>query len=308
VELTIAQAITSIGDDHRSGAAQIAERAADVLRQRAMSGAAASPDAFRHEILLTGWSLIRAQTAMAPLVNLVNTVLWKLETSEAPDHLRDAVVEATEGFKRQLRQHALRVAEGALGLIGEGSTVVTISYSSTVQHALCHAQRAGRRLEVVCAESLPGREGCATADKLTNCGVPTTLLADAEAIAAVARANLVLVGADMLTGRGLVNKAGTRALAIAAQQAGKPFYTLCGSEKFLPPDFHASYAAGTYSGLLDAGEEARVKETLFDLTPLATIGGIVTEQGVLPIEGIEAWMAATKLHPALIALAAEAVS
>ena len=99
------------------------------------------------------------QAVMAPLVNLVNSVLWKIEEDESPRSLRLAVAEATEEFKRQMRQHALNIAEGALGLIEEGSKIVTLSNSSTIHHALIHAQRAGRHPTVICAESLPGKEG-----------------------------------------------------------------------------------------------------------------------------------------------------
>ena len=122
-------------------------------------GQAPSPDAFRREILVTGWALIRAQVVMAPLVNLVNTVLWKIEAAESPRSLALAVGQATEEFKRQMRQHALNIAEGALGLIEKFSKIVTLSNSSTIRHALIHAQRAGRRPTVIVAESLPGREG-----------------------------------------------------------------------------------------------------------------------------------------------------
>ncbi len=118
-------AIAAIAADNRSGATEIAERAADILLQRADTGEAASPDAFRQELLTTGWALIRAQPMMAPLVNLVNTVLWKVEESETPYGLRQAVAQTTGEFKRQLRHHAVCVAEGALGLIAEGSTIIT---------------------------------------------------------------------------------------------------------------------------------------------------------------------------------------
>jgi hypothetical protein len=37
----------------------------------------------------------------------------------------------------------------------------------------------------------------------------------------------------------------------------------------------------------------------FDFTPLEALSGIVTEQGILPVAAVEAWLAATKLHPAL---------
>jgi translation initiation factor eIF-2B subunit delta len=301
VDLTFAQAIESIAADDHSGAAQIAERAADILLRRATSGEPASPDAFRREVLATGWALIHAQTAMAPLVNLVNSVLWKLEEGDSPRVLRQAVALASEEFKRTLRQHALCVAEGALGLIEEGSTIVTLSNSSTVQHALIHAQRAGRRLEVICAESCPSHEGREQATLLANCGLSVTLLEDQAAIAAVEHANLVLVGADMLTNRGLVNKIGTYAMAKIAREADKPFYTLCGSEKFLPPGFrpHAPADSAPEELWTNQPQDIGGPQQLFDFTPLELLSGIVTEQGILPVEAVEAWLAATKLHPAL---------
>lgn len=288
---------TSTNGEIRWGAAALAERAADVLLRRANAGEAPSPDAFRQEILMTGWSLIQATDASAPLVNLVNLVLWKIEERETIDGLRQAVTEATGQFKRQLKQHALQVAEGTLRLIGEGNTLVTISHSSTVLRALVYAQHTGRRFSVVCAESQPALEGRAMAEQLAHHGVSVTVVSDAAAIAAVAQANLVLVGADMLSSAGLMNKVGTRALALAAQAANLPTYTLCSSEKFLPPGFPLTHADPANAPTLQPDVDVLNRE--FDTTPLNEIAGIVTEQGILPAAAIEAWLAATKLHPAL---------
>lgn len=302
MEQTFTQAIADIAADNRSGAAQIADRAADILLQRASIGQAPSADAFRREILLTGRALIRAQTVMAPLVNLVNAVLWRMEQGDSPRGLARAVEQTTEEFKRQLQQHSLHVAEGTLGLIGEGSKIVTLSFSSTIQHALIHAQRAGRRLEVLCAESLPGREGHETVHVLRSCGVAATLLDDEAAVAAIERADLVLVGADMLTNRGLINKVGTFPMALAAHNTGTPFYTLCGSEKFLPPGFRPSERHVGWPGTSHAANlnQLELGDLPFDFTPLELLSGIVTEEGILPVAAIEAWLAATRLHPALV--------
>src|SRR5439155_23245793 len=157
--------------------------------------------------------------------------------SETPYTLRQLVAQTTEEFKRRLRHHKLCVAEGALGLIEDGSTIITFSRSSTVEHALLHAQRAGRHFSVVCAESRPACEGHETAAVLASHGVPVTLVVDAALVAEVPTAQLVLTGADLLSTDGLVNKVGTYALALAAKAAGVPFYTLCGSQKFLPSGY-----------------------------------------------------------------------
>ncbi len=295
------QAIAEIAADNRSGAAQIAERAADILLRRAGTGEAASPDAFRQELLATGWALIRAQPIMAPLVNLVNAVLWKLEEREHPSELRLAVAQATDEFKRQLRQNALRVAEGALGLIADGSTIMTISHSGTVEQALLHARRAGRRFAVVCLESRPACEGRESAAALASADIPVTLVVDAAGVAMVESAQLVLVGADLLSNRGVVNKIGTRALALAAQASGIPFYPLCGGEKFLPPGYNAPEQQDWPAGEVwaDAPPGVLVRNRYFEWTPLKELSGIVTEQGTLPVAAVEGWLAAIRLHPAL---------
>ena len=49
----------------------------------------------------------------------------------------------------------------------------------------------------------------------------------------------------------------------------------------------------------DAPNHAGSVSHFFDFTPLETLTGIVTEQGILPVAAVEAWLAATKLHPAL---------
>lgn len=301
MDSVFSRAITDIADNKRSGATEIAERAADILLRRAATGEAASPDSFRQELLATGWALIRAQPSMAPLVNLVNAVLWKVEETETPQRLRMAVAQTTEEFKRQLHHHALCVAEGALALIGDGSVILTISHSSTVRHALLHAQRAGRRFSVICAESRPSCEGREIAAALASHGIPVTLVVDAAAMAEVHNAQLVLVGADLLSNEGLVNKIGTYGLALAAGQAGVPFYGLCGSQKFLPPGYHTPEQREWPADEVwpDAPPCVGVQNRYFEFTPLELISGIVTEQGTLPVAAIEAWLAAIKLHPAL---------
>lgn len=303
------QAIAEIAADSRSGAAQIANRAANVLLQRASAGQAPSAEAFRREILASGWALIRAHTVMAPLVNLVNTVLWRMEAGDSPQLLREAVGEATDEFKRQLRQHTLHMAEGTLGLVSEGSKIVTISNSSTIQHALIHAQRAGRHFEVICAESFPDLEGREAARLLRSCGVSATVVDDAAAREAIADADLVLVGADMLMHRGLVNKVGTYPMALVAREHGTPVYTVCGSEKFLPPGFRPFERGELAPNVIDVDQPWRLNTSSlpFDFTPIELLTGIITEQGILPVEAVEAWLAATRLHPALANHAAEAV-
>lgn len=300
--MNIPQAIAAIAANNTAGAAELAERASEVLLQRAVTGVASSADAFRHELLSTGWALIRAQPTMAPLVNLVNTVLWKLESVESPEAMRKAVVSATEHFRRQLHLHEVAIAEAVLPHIPEGALIATNGRSTTVRAALRHAQRAGRRFRVICAEGRPMFEGRTLAAELVESGISTTLVTDALVISKIRRVQLTLVGADQLTQDGLQNKAGTYGMALASQANGVPIYSLCGSEKFLSPEYpvpqQRSWPATQIWEDISPGVE--VHNYYFDQSPLDLFSGVVTEKGVLTREGLEAWLATIKLHPALL--------
>lgn len=301
VDTFTAQAIAAIAEDNLSGAVEIAEKSAEVLQRLARTDQADTSRELHQAFLDAGWALIQAHPTMAPLVNLVNAVLWTVDETTAPEEARRAIVELTGDFKRRLRVHEAAIAETALRLIPEDGQILTNGRSTTVRAALRHAQRAGRRFRVVCAEGRPGCEGRSLAAELAAGGIPTTLVIDALAVALAAQSQLVLIGADHLSDYGLSNKVGTYAIALAAQASNVPMYTLCGSEKFLPPGYAPPAQARWPDDQVwpEAPAGLAITNLYFDSTPMELLTGIVTEQGVQPTAGIEAWLAATKLHPSL---------
>jgi translation initiation factor 2B subunit (eIF-2B alpha/beta/delta family) len=96
-------------------------------------------------------------------------------------------------------------------------------------------------------------------------GIPVTVIVDAAMYRFLPRAQMVFVGADSISPRGLVNKTGTALLALAAAKLSVPMYALCGSEKFLPESYEPPAEPPNY----------------FESTPLEYLTGIVTEDGVL---------------------------
>jgi translation initiation factor 2B subunit (eIF-2B alpha/beta/delta family) len=301
MDRSIARDIASIAANHQAGAAEIAEQGADVFLRYAHTDKLSSVEAFRQEILTIGWALIRSQPTMAPLVNLVNSVLWEIDNLDSVHTARQRVATVTSNFKRRLHVNEAAIAESVLPLIPEGAQIVTLSRSTTVQAALRHAQHAGRRFSVLCAEARPGCEGRVMAAELSEYGIPVTLVIDTLAVALTYRSHLLMVGADHLRGTELVNKVGTYALALAAHTVDVPLYALCGSDKFLPPGYYPPPQSSWPSEQVwhDHPSLVSIQNLYFDQTPLSYIAGIVTEQGVLPTVGIEAWLASIKLHPSL---------
>jgi len=188
-------------------------------------------------------TLAKAQPAMAPL----RWLAAQLGDGAEPEHLvRHLILASGEA--------SLYASE----LIQRRSVVLTHSASSTVERAL-HA--APRPFRIVVTESRPLGEGERLADRLSGEGLDVQLIPDASLCLWLPRVDLVLVGADAITPQGIVNKVGTRLLALAASDAGVPFHVVCTTDK-----------------IVDTVSVGR--EDLFDLTPLSLITSVVTEEGV----------------------------
>jgi translation initiation factor eIF-2B subunit delta len=276
--------IEAIRRDNTSGAVALTVQGAETLALLAQITQARSAVEFRAELLEAGQALIAAQPAMASFFNLVNAVLLSVEEARDMGTLRETVEGRARRFAGGMEQRSQRIAEAALGLIYDGATLMTISYSATVLAALLRAREAGKRFRVVCPESRPQREGVALAQRLGNEGIEAVVIVDAAAAHFMDKVQLAFVGADSLSAQGLVNKVGTYGLALAARAHKVPFYALCGTEKFLASarPFHQMIEERDPREVLpQAWANVRAINVYFDPTPLDLLSSVVTERGLL---------------------------
>ena len=112
-------------------------------------------------------------------------------------------------------------------LAASPGTIITLSASSTVRRVL--AERSSD--DIVVAASEPGGEGRTLAAALR-----ARCVKDRDAERAVVDCGVVLVGADSIGRRCFVNKVGTRVLAQAARDAGRPFLVVAESFKRIDVD------------------------------------------------------------------------
>lgn len=299
----IRERIAAIAADNVSGAVELTRRAAEVLIDLPEFSDETSAEGFRQELVEIGWALAEAQPSMAPLLRLINEVLLAADRERELGALWLAVQDTAQAFADALAQHTVAIARATLPLIPRGGTVMTLSSSSTVFTALQHAHEAGRGMRVICLESRPQREGVAFAQRLAELGITTTLVVDAAAATFMRNVRLVLVGADSVTPRGLVNKIGTYGLALIADAHGVPTYGLVGTEKFLPQALLSRWRIEER----DADEIVRgplpahltVVNRYFDVTPLDLLAGVVTEEGVLTNAEVGERLEAIRVHAAL---------
>ena len=126
-------------------------------------------------------------------------------------------------------------------------------------------------------------EGRAMAESLARRLIGVTLIADAAIAVALEKADCVLIGADMITPENLINKIGTRIIALAARERSVPVYAICDSSKFTSYA-RSSIAAGQRSAdeLWPAAPEGvEIFNSYFEPTPLDYFTAIITEAGSL---------------------------
>ena len=269
----VAPTVETIADDADHGAASLSVRALEVLRDRA--GVLATTNAGEAD----GWDdlaalardLREARPSMVVIESRINRAM--AEANRTPRAVEES---ARAGIER-----AFAVDEAAASAADDrlSGTVLTLSRSGTVLDALRQADIE----RVVVAESRPAREGVGVAEELADgddCQI--TLVTDAAVAHVLAEHSVdcVLVGADTILADGsVVNKVGTRGVAIAAAHEDVPVYAVASSDK-ISTDTDAHFEDGDPETVYDGDADLHVANPTFDRTPPEFVT-VVTEDGPL---------------------------
>ncbi|MDO8548618.1 MAG: hypothetical protein Q7S39_00510 [Ignavibacteria bacterium] len=110
--------------------------------------------------------------------------------------------------------------------------IVTLSNSSTVIEILKRLNKKGK-IFVTIGESRPQLEGRIMVKELLNNKIKVEIAPDAFLSNIIEKADAAIIGADIVLSNGdVVNKIGSRSLAIFCKYFQKPFYILSTSDKF----------------------------------------------------------------------------
>lgn len=260
----VAPTVETVATDGTHGSAWLSVRALEVLRNRAAT--ADSVDA----VVAIARELRDARPSMAAVANRVNRVM--AEADRTPAAIRERAETALEA--------ALDADDAAASLAAErcGDSVATLSRSGTVRAALRTAEPS-----VLIGESRPAGEGVDVAAALADDGLDVTLTTDAALSSELAAhdPDTVLVGADAVLADGSVlNKVGTRGLAIAAAREDVPVYAVAAADK-VRPDERFEGEAGADADLYGGSAPVTVSNPIFDRTPADLVAGVTTERGTL---------------------------
>jgi len=274
--------VETVADDTEHGSTEVSIRALEMLRDEAglaahgqQSDAGASDD---RPVAAVARELVTARPSMTAVGNRVHRAM------AAADEPPAVVSTAHEGIKRARRADS-EAARAGTDLLG--TRVATLSRSGTVREALERADPA----EILVAESRPGGEGRDVATALAAGGGPVvTLTTDAafEAELATREIDTLVVGADAVLADGrVVNKAGTRAAALAAAHEGIPVVVATASDKIAPGIEHNTEERDP-TEVYNGDTPVSVANPIFDVTPASAIDTVATERGTLDTDGVAA--------------------
>jgi len=281
--------MSALGHDRTSGSTGVGAAFLAGLSAWNAADASVNPAALRDALLAWLRAAQASQPSMALVHQLAARALDVVETGvargDSPAELRRQLEASCESERRDLSAALVAAARQAVELLPEsGAWIATLSNSATVRDALIEAQRAGRSPRVLLAEGRPGFEGRRMAAALAVHGIPVWLVVDAALPLLISQARMVWLGADAITDRGVVNKVGSFAAALAAREHSVAVYALAMRRKFLPATTTAlRIAEMPGSEVWDAPPQGvQPRNVYFELVPLPLLRGVVVEDAVLP--------------------------
>jgi ribose 1,5-bisphosphate isomerase len=292
--------VERIRDDHTSGASELSRLATEAFTLFSSKKGFKTEDRLFEEALELGKSLISAQPYMAPIFNLVNSILYAVEEKKSifpQDQLRKLIRCKSEDFIQNSLASLEKIGGYGEVLIEDGFTVLTHSSSGSILSILKKAKAEGRNFKVIATESRPMFEGKILARFLGEEGIPTTLIVDAAVGTIIKQVDLMLVGADSISEDSFVNKVGTKYLALLTQENNTPLYVACERSKFISKTWRIKPKAdGNPEEVLDEKlKNVKAINPYYEEIPLLLCRGIITNEGIFLHSDISDFIRQTRI-------------
>ena len=237
--------------------------------------------------------LIDTRPTEPAMKNGLKFIISKLE-KERESCYAEFISDVIEKYKNQYYD-MLQAAKKRIAIIGarripnvdKKFNVMTHCHSSLVTAILLEAKSQNKNFKVINTETQPRLQGRKTAKKLVDAGIEVTHVVDSAMRWAVRHfeVNVIIIGADSITSEGtIINKIGSRLLALVAHEEHVPFYVASPLLKYNPE---------TNLGILETIELRDPKEVwdnppkgvevlnpAFETVSRRYIDGLITEAGI----------------------------
>ncbi|NVM36787.1 MAG: S-methyl-5-thioribose-1-phosphate isomerase [Candidatus Lokiarchaeota archaeon] len=255
--------------------------------------------------------LIDTRPTEPAMKNGLKFIMNKLE-QEKESIINEYISDIIEKYKNlycdMLQNSKKRIAEIGSRRIPSSSqkfNVMTHCHSSLVTGILLAAKKQGKNFKVINTETQPRLQGRKTAIRLLKAGIRVIHVVDSAMRWAVRhyQVDLILIGADSITSEGtIINKIGSRLLALVAHEEHVPFYVASPLLKYNPE---------TNLGLLETIEMRdpqeiwenppmgiKILNPAFETVSRRYIDGLITEAGIFASSHVPNYFA--KTYPEMV--------
>ncbi|MBS3075828.1 hypothetical protein J4429_05215 [Candidatus Pacearchaeota archaeon] len=173
-------------------------------------------------------------------------------------------------------------------LIKNNMVIFTHCHSSTLSRALIFAKKQGKNFEVYNTETRPLFQGRKTAKELRKANIKVTMFVDSAIKIALTKeqdreektrpVDIIMLGADAITKKGVANKIGSGIVAEIAKPNKIPLYIISDSLKFTKKSVKLEQRS---QDEIWNNKKIRIENPAFEFIPKDDITGIVSELGIL---------------------------
>jgi len=269
--------------DRDSGARQIAMSALDFLKGMCDTTNAASAGTLVDDMDFVCEQLETLRPSMASIATTLELLMRDVRSVRSLDisAAHKKILRIIGHHRQEMELSVEHAARNLRGILQEGSSVLVHSYSSSIHAALNVLKE--KNCSLVVTESRPGFEGRRTARIASDMGLRVILITDALAAHALQGVDVVLLGADSIEQDGsVINKAGSRQIAIVAHAASVKVYFLGETRKICIQDYPVELEEHEPEEVWeDAPDGILVRNVYFDRTAPRYISGIILEKGIV---------------------------
>ena len=199
--------------------------------------------------------------------------------------LKNADKLSTKQLNQRLDENQDKINKQVFKLIKNNSVVFTHCHSSSVVNALIYTKKKGKKFEVYNTETRPLYQGRKTAKELKKARIKVTMFVDSAASIALTKSqktkktDIVLLGADAILKKGVINKVGSGMFAQIAKSNKIPFYIVADSWKYFPSNVKIEQR--DFDEVWDTERKIKIKNPAFELIKRNHITSIISELGNL---------------------------
>jgi len=296
------------------GATNVATHAIDFLSQYAQELECNDIGSYIDRMIEAKKMLESTRVTEPAMRNGLNYIINKLEKERECLDINDipSKIETLKNeYKEMLKTAKKKIAEIGARRIPKVEKdnefiIMTHCHSSVVTSILLEAKRQGNdNFRVINTETQPVLQGRKTAKKLLSAGIDVVHIVDSAMRWAVNhyKVDIIIVGADSITSEGTVlNKIGTRLLALVAHEEHVPFYVASPLLKYNP---ETSFGMLEEIEMRDPTEiwdfqhnHLSILNPAFETVSRRYIDGLITEAGIFASSHVHNYF--TKLYPDLI--------